>query len=335
MSKIRLLLLIGLGAVFAAALLTSAEQPSRAQDFPTPTPVFVGTFRAPTATLEFCREPRSFRPGDTVVLIPGIALRVAPTADSALLEQFNDRREFTVLDGPVCRGGFNWWQLRGHGYVGWAAEGRGDFYWLSFVRARDTGILPCRTPQRLAAGSRFLLNYNVRIRTEPSLAALTLTVVPSGDSVTILEGSPTCEDGYNWWRVRAVVVGITYDGWMAESSRAGDDIYIAQPPRPDGSICDFPLRLRIGDSARVNYQDGVPKRLRTAPSLDAPVLYDLVKGVPLEIIGGPVCANTYNWWQVRVLASTPVEGWLAEGGPAQYWIWRNYSQPTAVPTPTP
>ena len=27
-----------------------------------------------------------------------------------------------------------------------------------------------------------------------------------------------------------------------------------------------------------------------------------------RIIGGPICADSYNWWNVRVLSSTPFEG---------------------------
>jgi hypothetical protein len=340
MSRVRLFSLgaAALVALLATFYLSAPASPAAAQQAFTATPApFVGTYVLPSPTPSACTTPLGFKAGDIVVLIPGIALRAAPDPNSALLQQFDDRREFLVLDGPVCTGGFNWWPLKGHGFIGWAAEGRTDGrevrYWLSLVRAADEAAQLCLTPQPLVNGSGFLVNYNVRVRAEPTTTALTYTVVAAGGRVTILEG-PTCNEGYNWWKVRAVVLGITYDGWMAESDRFGDDVYIALPPRPDGSICDFPLNLRVGDRARVIYRDGVPKRLRGGPSLTAPILYDLVEGVPLEIIGGPICNNTYNWWQVRVLASAPVEGWFAEGGPAQYWLARNVGVPTAVPTIT-
>lgn len=333
MAKLRIIMVIAMFALFIMVMIASLS-PVTLSAQGVATAIVVGTYTHPTPRPTDCRAGLGFKPGDTVVLIPGIALRADPNPNSALLMQFEDRREFLVLDGPICRAGFNWWQLKGHGFTGWAAEGRADAYWLSLVRSADDAVTPCLTPQGLVPGSGFRVNYNVRVRVEPTTNALTLTVVPSGSSVTILEG-PSCNEGYNWWRVRAVVVGVTYDGWMAESDRFGDDVYIAAPPRPDGSICDFALNLRIGDRARVTYRDGVPKRLRVGPSLTAPILYDLVEGVPLEIIGGPICNNTYNWWQVRVLASTPVEGWIAEGGPAQYWLARNVGVPTAEPTGTP
>jgi hypothetical protein len=295
-------------------------------DFPTQTPQgFVATTAVPlppSATPANCLTPLDFKTGDTIVLIGGISIRTEPNPDSALLIQFADRREFIIVGGPVCRDGFNYWNIQGHGLTGWAAEGRLNVYWMSLVRRAGEPLIPCLTPLKLVPGEKFNITFNVRVRSEPSLEGLTRTVVSSGSTVTILEG-PVCADGYNWWKIRAVVLGVTYDGWMAESSRGRVQTYINPPTPKPGSICDFPLYLEVGDRVRVIYDDGIPKRLRAAPSLSATVLYDLIQEVPMVIIGGPVCADTYNWWQVRVLASTDVTGWLAEGGPAQYWIAKN------------
>lgn len=300
--------------------------PATSTPFPTQTPQgFIVTTAAPlppSATPANCLTPRDFRMGDTIVLIGGISIRSEPNPDSALLIQFPERREFIVVGGPICRDGFNYWNIQGHGLTGWAAEGRLNVYWMSLVRRAGEPLEPCLTPLKLVRGEKFKITFNVRVRAEPALIGMTRTVVPTGDTVTILEG-PTCADGYNWWKVRAVVLGVTYDGWMAEANRFQSQTYINPPTREPGSICDFPLYLDIGDRVRVIYNDGIPKRLRSAPSTSAPILYDLIQEVPMIIIGGPVCADTYNWWQVRILASTEVTGWLAEGGPAQYWIAKN------------
>jgi hypothetical protein len=85
----------------------------------------------------------------------------------------------------------------------------------------------------------------------------------------------------------------------------------------------------------VNYRDHDPKNLRDAPSLSAPILYTLVDGIAFEVIGGPVCAESYNWWNIRIRGREDVTGWFAEGGPGDYWIRVGDppSQPTATPTP--
>lgn len=321
MAKGRMFVLAGLGVILFVALWLSLRttQKTDAQDAFTTTPVIVGTRIVPTATFANCLPPLDFEAGDIIVLQSGISVRVAPSASSPLLEQFPELRRFTVVEGPVCQDGFNWWRIRGHGLNGWAAEGRGNDYWMWLVES--VAGEACGIPLDLVPGERFELLNNVRVRAEPSLEALTLTVAPADSSVIIL-GDPQCTDGLNWWPVRATVLDIVYDGWMAEANRDGDSL-IDVPPDGDGTICRNPLNLSMGDRARVTYRDGVPKRLRAAPNLNATVLYELVLNVPLEIVGGPVCAATYNWWQVRVLASTEVVGWLAEGGPAQYWIRKN------------
>jgi hypothetical protein len=37
---------------------------------------------------------------------------------------------FSVLAGPQCMSGYNWWQVNYNGQVGWTAEGEGAVYWL-------------------------------------------------------------------------------------------------------------------------------------------------------------------------------------------------------------
>lgn len=304
---------------------------------PTPTEIFVGTFIAPSPTFEFCNTPIPALPGDTLSISPGVNIRAQPSASSALLANFSERVLMRVVGGPVCQGGFLWWNVTGNGVTGWVSEGRGALYWVRFFGADPNRPAECPPPLALAEGVRFTLNFNVRLRSDPGLQGRTITVAPAGDAVTILSDEPVCADGLNWWRARATVVGVVYDGWMAESDNRGT-VLVDVPPVGDGSICDFPLNLRIGDRARVTYRDGIPKRLRNQPNLNATVLYDLVLNVPLEIVGGPVCSGSYNWWQVRVLASEPVIGWMAEGGPAQYWIApvvRAPLTPTPFRTPIP
>jgi hypothetical protein len=342
MAKRSLTLMIALIALLVIAIAASAAPPAApvyaqiaspsitpsitffptSTSFPTtPPPVFIPTALTPSATPTACLIPQDFKVGDTVVLIGGISIRAEPNPNSALLANFQDRREFTILGGAVCFGGFNFWPIEGHDIKGWVAEGRGTQYWLRLVRRAGEPVIPCLTPLKLVTGENFQILYNVRLRETPSLDALTRTVVQADSNVVILEG-PTCADGYNWWRVRAVVLGVTYEGWMAEASKFGD-VYVEVPPEGDGTICSYPLNLKHGERVRIIYDDGIPKNLRNAPDLQAAILYELVEGVPMIIVGGPICADTYNWWQVKILSSTEVVGWVSEGGPGNWWLARN------------
>lgn len=40
---------------------------------------------------------------------------------------------FSILDGPVCSGGYNWYHVSYNGLVGWVTEGYAGDYWLEPV----------------------------------------------------------------------------------------------------------------------------------------------------------------------------------------------------------
>lgn len=86
----------------------------------------------------------------------------------------------------------------------------------------------------------------------------------------------------------------------------------ASPVADQTSSCNtrLPSRLSIGQQARVAQR----LNLRTAPSIDAPILQTNAVDTTVEIFGGPVCTavgeRAYLWWQVRL--TDGAEGWSAE-----------------------
>jgi hypothetical protein len=56
-------------------------------------------------------------------------MRDAPVT-GAVLTQIPSGGTFTVLAGPTCANGMNWWQVNYNGTVGWTAEGDASGYWL-------------------------------------------------------------------------------------------------------------------------------------------------------------------------------------------------------------
>lgn len=112
---------------------------------------------------------------------------------------------------------------------------------------------------------------------EPSTYATTITVVPYTATIVVLEG-PTCNEGYNWWRVRTRVVDVVYEGWIAESARAGGAEYVNVPRQPDRHA---PLRLDIGGQALGDdNDDNSEKRLRSAPTVNSGIIAELIENVP-------------------------------------------------------
>lgn len=263
----------------------------------------------PTSAAPGCDTILPLEIGDTVTVRSGISIRFGPSVSAPLLETILQNRSFTVIGGPTCSDNYVWWNISSIGLTGWVAERNANISFIVSFSGEEA--LVCDAPQDLAFGDRIELVRNVRIRDAASIDGLVLTVAPV-DSVVTIQSAAVCVDGYNWRRVRVTVLGVVYDGWMAE----------AEPDTPDaaffideGPACYPPLGFAPGDLARVYFRSGPPRNLRTAPNLEAEVINVLFSGVPLQILDGPVCSGGTNWWQVQVQGGSqrPI-GWLAEGG---------------------
>ena len=335
-------LALGLIFILAVGLMMSIPTPSNAQFPPGVTP---GTNTGPpiggtggppfgeptvflTPTLPLTPLPTSSAPGcvtafpiiigSTVTVRGGINIRTTPSPSAPWLANFPESRNFVVLEGPVCGADFFWWRITGHGVNGWVAERNTVMNFITFVDG-SSAPATCFAPLNLAVGEEIELVSGVRIRAEPSLQGLVLTVSQVESYATVLSGQSICEEGYNWRLVQVEILGVIYEGYMAEGSNSViDDTYVATD-EPD-SICGRPVDLAVGSLGRVYYRDGIPKNLRETPGFDGEILYTLVTGVPFEVIGGPICVDDINWWQVRIRSNIPAAGWIAEGAPPNYWI---------------
>lgn len=279
--------------------------------------------------------------GQEIFIEPGVNLRAQPTQFSASVwnTAFDNQIEVdgetvlrqpplsvpaVVTDGPVCADGFNWWRVLGLGNPGWVAEGRPDLDLGYFIFAPDILAPPqCETVFRNGVGKSAEVTVSANLRLDPNPSGRVLTVVPAGDSVFV-RGGPECVDNALWWFVRATVVGVDYDGWVAEATADGLYFLVPEdaPSLEDGTLCANPLPFVVGRRGFVDYPPGdSPKALRAAPSVDAPLLFNLVEEVPFVIVGGPACSNNLNWWQIQILTTNRVTGWMAEGSPGiGYWM---------------
>ncbi len=283
---------------------------------PTAIPTLPAGFTPPAPTAAGCAQPLPLGPNALVSLIPGISVRSAPDTSAALVNYTTQLTVLRVQDGPVCADGYNWWYVSGSGEPGWVIEGRPGRYFLTQLVEPGQN---CPEPQALTIGGSAVNAVNLTVRAEPVSGALALSVIPAQTLMTVT-GGPACGEDMNWWQVTAPsgLEGQTVTGWVTEGM--GGDLYLGvyPPPTPD-IFCRRPLRLGMGTTAAVTYDDRVPRFLRAEPTTYSDVIQRLIGGVAFEIIDGPVCADGYNWWRVRILTTT-LEGWLAEGQPGAYWF---------------
>lgn len=142
--------------------------------------------------------------------------------------------------------------------------------------------------------------------------------------------------------------GVTYDyraaadgsilflcGQSGEGAPAGSTAAPVTPGAPEscptGFIGYLEPRLTVGGQARVGDGD-FPNRLRSAPTTSAQQIGLLAPGDVMVVVGGPTCADTFVWWQVRAGTQT---GWTAEGTPPDdYWL-EPVGGAADAPTPAP
>jgi hypothetical protein len=74
------------------------------------------------------------------VIPEGGAMNLRPSASRSgdALAKVPLGRVFWVLDGPVCNDGYQWWQVRHGGDVGWLAEGDSETYYIEPLISTDT-----------------------------------------------------------------------------------------------------------------------------------------------------------------------------------------------------
>ncbi len=324
-------LLVTIALLFALALalgMLTPIAPVDAQGLTTQQPL------ASPTPVGGCVAAQNFVQGEVVYVRSGVNVRHLPTLSGAMVNYFVENVVAYIDDGPICADGYNWWHIIVQGNDGWIADG--DIQFGPFLQSsgfninEDPIVRGCAPPLSLRTEPRAYLLHNVRIRAEPGQNGRVLTVAPYNTFVEVLDG-PQCYEGLNWWFVRTEVVNIVYEGWMAEG--VSGNYYAINESTLTASVCSPPLNLPIGTRGAVTYNDSAPKSLRAAPGVESELLYTLVRGVPFIVVGGPVCVDDMNWWQIRVLASTEVVGWMGEGGPSNYWI-AVIIRPTPVPSAT-
>ena len=175
---------------------------------PVPTPT-----QAPVPPTGCFLTPR-LAVGVTGMVVPGLpnALRNQPglnASGSTVIGNLSQGAIFTVLNGPVCRDGYNWWQVTASGLTGWTAEGEAGVYWI------DPLVCANGMVSRIAPGMRTRVTPGLpnRVRTFPSTSyGAVIATIPAGGTALVLNNFYCDEVGRMWWQV---VYGARI-GWTAE-----------------------------------------------------------------------------------------------------------------------
>lgn len=143
--------------------------------------------------------------------LDGLVLTVAP--QNALL---------TVLEGPTCAEGYNWWKISvtvvNVVYTGWVADGQpgGEDYLVSLAASVPTPV--CYSPTDLVVGGQGYVNYDdhtpKNLRAAPDENAELIATLFDGIGFEVI-GGPACSGGLNWWEIR-ILSRPDVSGWIAE-----------------------------------------------------------------------------------------------------------------------
>ena len=176
-------------------------------------------------------------------VLPGDANNVRDSASrsGALVGSIPGGGVFTVLEGPVCADGFNWWGVEYNGLTGWTVEGSGADYWVepytasvpTATRTPDPYVTVVPTPlwvsdfqspveavNVLEIGARVRVinddlnadTITLTVRAQPTRSSASVTQAHEGDLLTII-GGPEEADSLRWWQVET---DTGTQGWVVE-----------------------------------------------------------------------------------------------------------------------
>jgi uncharacterized protein YgiM (DUF1202 family) len=213
--------------------------------------------------------------GETIVIGTDgdpVNLRADAGLSAVVLAELPAGTTATVVDGPVSVDGYTWYGLDVDGTIGWSA---GEF------------LASATTANSFAIGDAVAVNADVlNLRDAAGLAGGVVAELPTGTTATVL-GGPESVDGYTWYQVETDAGS----GWVAGE-------YLS-------AVTAGSLDFAAGTSIVV---DADALNLRPDAGLAGAVIAELPGGTGATVIGGPVEADGYTWYQVETYAGT---GWVA------------------------
>lgn len=228
-----------------------------------------------------------FAVNDRVRVFDGpLHVRASASTSAEIVGEFDQDAEFCITDGPVFADNYEWYGTTD----GWVA---GDF---CAIVAKAGCAAPPPAPARFAFEDRIYVadgDPPLNVRSGPTTTARVIGQLSEGTAACVFDG-PDFADGYEWYYVG----GGGLLGWVA-----GDFCGLLASGGCRSTVSDG----KFGPGDRIQVTDG-PVHLRSGPSLgDAPI-DSLATWTIMDVIGGPVYADGYDWFEVDAGGE---QGWVA------------------------
>jgi hypothetical protein len=248
-------------------------------------------------------------------------LRSQPSFQSRVLGYIPAGGTFSVIGGPQCVYGTNFWQVTYNGLTGWTAEGNGsNTYWLEPTYNQPPPPPPgCSLPTRLVVGqlARVTPGLPNAVRTAPGTQrsganSVVVGYIP-GSGVFTVSGGPQCgPDGRWWWYVN-------YNGLIGWTAEGEGQTYWLEPWSNQQIQCPnfLPSRLVPGGYGAVNNVPYNPNPIYGNATYSGTILGNIPRGGVFSVLSGPVCGESTAWWQVNY---NGLVGWTFEGNGSQYYL---------------
>jgi uncharacterized protein YgiM (DUF1202 family) len=237
-------------------------------------------------------NPEPFAVGSIVhVERPGggrVNMRSGPGLAHSVIAVLSDGTTGQVKSGATSADGYDWIQVLMENQIGWVATsllagGEGP-------DANPSAGFPSGTTVYVAVD-------RLNVRSGPSTGHGIVATLTYGTAVTVA-GPSNRNEGRAWYPVTLPSGSI---GWVAGDFLTASAI----APEPSGGAFAAGDRVAV-DVDAVNF--------RSAAGTAAGVIMVLYRGHCLTVIGGPVSANGYTWYQARTLVHTDsVSGWVIQG----------------------
>ena len=171
-----------------------------------------------------CTLEPQLSPGQQAAVSPGLANRVrtAASLNAEVVGSIQAGEVVTIVQGPVCTGGYYWYSVRGAGISGWTVEGLDGDYWLLYHV--DCSNSP---PLRLGKGMIGAVSAGQANNIRDGAGTQGTTILgrmPAGSNF-VITGYPECDaEGRRWYPIQYNLV----DGWTAAGQ--GEEYWIEPAP---------------------------------------------------------------------------------------------------------